>query len=182
VKLIFLITLFFSQNLLAESWGVQYSYGRADFSGQLSKNVSPVWNFEIQTLFGHAKEYPLKYYLSINVVSTKVSHQGNIFPYPENSSLKLLAFLFVANLCHDPELTKWQICGGIGQGTVNVNSTNFRNDYGTWNYQLQLNYLYHHKIYFFTQTKYVGKVEIQTNGNDAAFGFYTYTLGLGYRF
>jgi hypothetical protein len=181
-KVLFFISFLFCQNLFAESWGGQYSYGNADFAGQLSKNIAPVSNFEILTLFGHAKEYSLKYYLSINAISTKVTHQGNVFPYPENSSLKVLAFLFVANLCHDPELIKWQVCGGIGQGTVNVNEANFRNDYGTWNYQLQLNYHYHHKIYFFTQIKYIGKVEIQTNGNDVQFGFYTYTLGLGYRF
>ena len=164
------------------NWGLQYSYGKANFAGDLSKDESNLHNFQILTLFGHANKWPLKYYLSIDSISTKVTHVGQKFPFPEKATLKILAFLFVANLCHDKEQLKWQFCAGLGQGTVNVNADHVRSDYGSWNYQLQLNYLYRPDFYFFTQTKYIGKVEIENNGVNGAFGFYTYTLGLGYLF
>jgi hypothetical protein len=72
------------------------------------------------------------------------------------------------------------LCGGIGQGTVNVNGDDNRRDYGTWNYQTSLRFFPYKGLSVGLLGKYVGRVEQQVNGRDSQFTFMSLAGSVGW--
>jgi hypothetical protein len=118
--------------------------------------------------------------LSLDVLSTKTHHDGNVFPYRQDDEIRILAFLFLPTACLRYIGLDIQACGGIGQGTVNVNTSENRQDYGTWNYQLDLKW--GHDIVIGLMTKFVGKIEQRVEGKDSEFSFESLGVSLGKTF
>lgn len=174
------ITLFVHAANFENQWGLQYSLGPSNFIGDLSNESNAVTHdFQIQTMFIQNSKKTIEAYLAIDVLSLSAKHTGNRFPYPEQSNLHILAFLFIPTVCNYPN--QWQYCFGIGQGTVNVNEGSNRRDYGTWNYQALIKYALHRKWWITFMGKYVGRIEQRTNDVDGDFSFTTFALGITYR-
>jgi hypothetical protein len=119
--------------------------------------------------------------LAINVIVLKTTHSGVDFPFPAGAKLNILAFLFVPTLCYLPT-DAFDVCAGIGQGTVNVNSGDNRRDYGTWNYQAIARYYVAPQAYVQLLGKYVGRVEQRESGKNSYFSFAGLGIGTGWDF
>jgi hypothetical protein len=127
--------------------------------------------------------------LGFDVLSSSVHQRHDAFPYETDQRLDVLAFLVLPHVCHGTD--GLALCGGIGLGTVNVNSPANRQDYGTWHYEasarLPLAALgrdgtgraaWNAELV----AKYVGKVEQRVEERDAAFWLIAYGLGVGRSF
>ena len=164
-------------------FGVQYSAGIASFIGDL-RGPEPVFVQDIQAKVLHVStlEDHLRYYLAIDVLITGAQAEGGAFlGYPDGAELDVLSFLFIPMVCGAPNAAL-QVCGGIGQGTVNVNAENDRRDWGTWNYQAQIDVSPWPWLQLFALGKFVGAVEQQVDGVDSEFSFFTVTGGAGLTF
>jgi len=148
--------------------GVQYGPMVARFIGDLSDETTLGHSVQIKTLYIDAETLPIRAYFAFDIMWTATEHRGDRFLYPAGAELDVLGFLWRPNLCWHPDLPI-EICGGIGQGTVNVNAEKDRRDWGTWNYQLQLDVALADHITVFAQGKYVGEVEQEIDGVPAAF-------------
>lgn len=165
----------------APAVGVQYAALAARFVGDLGVDEPTLaHSVQIEALFVDADDWPLRGYLAIDVFWTGATHRGDVFPYPAGAELDVLGFLFIPHLCWRPA---WPVaaCGGIGQGTVNVNAPRDRRDWGTWNYQLRVEAEPVEHLSVFALGKYVGQVEQQVAGRDGAFALLMLGGGLGAR-
>lgn len=164
-------------------FGVQYSAGSASFIGDLrGPDVVFVQDIQAKVLHVSTLEDHLRYYLAIDVLITGAEAEGGAFlGYPDGAELKVLSFLFIPMVCGAPNAAL-QVCCGIGQGTVNVNAARDRRDWGTWNYQAQLDVSPRPWLQFFALGKFVGAIEQQVDGVDSEFSFYTLTGGAGLTF
>jgi hypothetical protein len=167
----------------ARHFGVQYSAGIASFIGDLrGPDVVFVQDIQAKVLHVSTLEDHLRYYLAIDVLITGAQAEGGAFlGYPDGAELEVLSFLFIPMVCGAPNAVL-QVCGGIGQGTVNVNAERDRRDWGTWNYQAQIDVSPWPWLQFFALGKYVGAIEQQVDGVDSSFSFFTLTGGAGLTF
>ena len=164
------------------SFGVLLSAGSGAFIGDLSNEKgTTVVDLQLELLFVRANTLPLSGFLTINALFTSTHHTGSQFPYDDNAELTIRSFLFIPHLCgHLGDAVEF--CGGIGQGTVNVNSEGQRRDWGTWNYQLMARFHLWKGVSAALIAKYVGKVEQEVDGVGSDFSFLTGQAGLGWRF
>jgi hypothetical protein len=100
------------------------------------------------------------------------------FPYDEGASLRFLGFFMTPGLCVQRELPL-AACAGIGIGTLNVNSPDNRQDYGTWNYELAIRYPLTESVLMRLAGKKVGDVEQTRQGSASHFWLTSILLGLG---
>lgn len=160
------------------------SYSRAKFLGDLSTEKSaPLYGFHLRHWLEPQALSPLldlRTGLSLDILSVKTRHDGNVFPYRQDDEIRILAFLFLPTFCLHSNDLDLQLCGAIGQGTVNVNTSDNRQDYGTWNYQADLKW--GHEITIGLMTKFVGKVEQRVEGKDSEFSFESLGISLGKMF
>lgn len=160
--------------------GIQLSSGAARFSGDLSNDdTQAVVDLQIETLFVRASKLPLMGYLAIDALFTSASITQPAFPFKRGEELQVRAFLFIPHLCVLPS-DMVLFCGGIGQGTVNVNGDGNRRDYGTWNYQTSLRFFPYKGLSVGLLGKYVGRVEQQVNGKDSQFTFMSLAGSVGW--
>lgn len=164
--------------LAAPVVGVQYTPLAARFVGDLTDQTTLAHSVQIKTLYLDAETLPLRAYLAIDTLWTTAEHRGETFPYPAGAELDVLGFLFIAHLCWRPALPL-RVCGGLGQGTVNVNAARDARDWGTWNYQLQLDYDLSPHLSLIALGKAVGRVEQQVDGRDASFTLLMAGGGIG---
>ena len=167
----------------ARHFGVQYSAGIASFIGDLrGPDVVFVQDIQAKVLHVSTLEDHLRYYLAIDVLITGAQAEGGAFlGYPDGAELEVLSFLFIPMVCGAPNAAL-QVCGGLGQGTVNVNAERDRRDWGTWNYQAQIDVSPWPWLQLFALGKYVGAIEQQVDGVDSSFSFFTLTGGAGLTF
>lgn len=163
-------------------FGILLSAGSAAFIGDLSDDKgTAVVDLQLELLFVRSPRLPLSGFLAIDALFTSTSHTGADFPYAAGADLTIRGFLFIPHLCgHLGPVV--DVCGGIGQGTVNVNSTGQRRDWGTWNYQLMARFHLWKGLSAALIAKYVGKVEQEVNGVGSDFSFFTGQAGVGWRF
>lgn len=161
--------------------GVQYAALGARFVGDLTQRTELAHSVQIKTLFIDGDDWPLRAYLAIDTVWTSTRHDGTRFPYPAGAELSVLGFLFIPHLCWRPSAPV-QVCGGLGQGTVNVNAEGHRRDWGTWNYQLQVDVPLGQYASVFALGKSVGEVEQEVDGAPAAFTVLMLGGGVGGQF
>ena len=162
--------------------GVQYSAGVSGFTGDLSDDFGALTQeVHIKTLYVDGRAERLRGYLSMGMLTTQATHDGSDFAFPEGASLRVLSFLFVAHLCWRPT-ERLQGCLGLGEGTVNINAPRDRRDFGTWNYAAQLDLELTERLALVTTGRFIGSVEQQIAGRDAAFSLYTATAGLGWAY
>lgn len=163
--------------LLAPAIGVQYAPLIARFTGDLSAETTFAQSVQIKTLYVDAATLPLRGYFSIDVMWTGTRHTGTRFAYPANSDLDVLGFMFRGNLCWTPD-GPLDVCLGLGNGTVNVNAAKDRRDWGTWNYQLQVDYALGDTLGVFALGQYIGEAEQEIDGVAASFTMLTAGGGL----
>ena len=135
----------------------------------------------MDTLYVRSRSGRLSGHLSIDTLWTHTQHDGEQFPFPADAQLKVLSFLFVANLCWQP-VQALSGCLGLGEGTVNVNAPQHRRDYGTWNYAAELDWRLASGLSLVARGRFIGRVEQQVDGVNAAFSLYTATGGLSWTF
>ena len=153
------------QNTLLTSPAVagEYSagYGVAAFHGDLSKDQSaPVASFQMR-FFSHFQNEETRSapgFAGFEVVLANTVHNGHFFPYRDNAHLSLLGFFMTPGICVDT-VPILNICASIGIGTLNLNSKNNRQDYGTWNYQLDGSIQITNATFFRLALKKIGDVE-----------------------
>ena len=186
-KLLYFIFTCFLASLTKVSFAggeIATSYSRARFLGDLSTEKSaPLYGFHFRHWHepqGLSPLLNLKAGLSLDVLSIKTRHDGNVFPYRQDEEIRILAFLFLPTVCLHSNNLDMQVCGAIGQGTVNVNTDDNRQDYGTWNYQADLKW--GQEIMIGLMTKFVGKVEQRVEGRDSEFSFASLGVSLGKTF
>lgn len=161
--------------------GLQFGGAAAVFLGDLNQRTElPVLDFQIKTLF--YKNGAFMSYLAIDVLTLSTINQSERFLFASDANLRVLAFLFIPHVCYLAASQHVSICGGIGQGTVNVNSDSNRRDYGTWNYQVQVDYYVADGWSVGLQAKYVGRVEQEIDGVDSFFTFVTAGLSVGWMY
>jgi hypothetical protein len=162
--------------------GLQYSLAASSFFGDLSTNKTQ-WTHDFQLTFFHfnSADWPLEYYVAIDTLFTDAQNTGNKFSYPTDSRIRILAFLFIVNIC-SKDLTPINFCVGLGQGTVNANTVPEQRDWGTWNYQLLAKYTLKPEFSIHALAKYVGRVEQVVNTQYAYFSFISWGLGGEYLF
>lgn len=146
--------------------GVQYAALAARFVGDLSAQTTLAHSVQIKAMYIDGAEWPLRAYLAIDTFWTGAQHQGDAFGYPPGADLDVLGFLFIPHLCWRPELPL-TACLGLGQGTVNINAARDRRDWGTWNYQLQLDVALGDHATAFVIGKAVGRIEQAIDGVQA---------------
>lgn len=162
--------------------GVQASAGVAGLVGDLgTQSGMPVWDVEISTLYRNGKGGHLGGYLGIDTLTFTAQRQPSDGFYFKEGPIRILSFLYIANLCtigHE----RAQVCLGLGEGTVNVNGSGFRADFGTWNYHLRLAWSPLPNVSAVATGRFVGRVEQQVAGVDSAFSYWTSQLGLKYTY
>lgn len=157
--------------------GVQYAPMAAHFTGDLSDSTRLAHDVQIKTFYIDAKRWPIRSYVAIDVMWTSAEHTGDRFAYPAGAELNVLAFLFRLNTCWRPS-ARFDLCLGLGQGTVNVNADRDRRDWGTWNYQLQSDVALTDTFSVFAIGQYIGEVEQEIAGRPASFTILTAGGGL----
>lgn len=118
--------------------------------------------------------------LSFDVLRTEAIQREGAFPYDSGDRLDVLAFLLLPQLCGEARAGT-EVCGGIGLGTVNVNTAGDRQDYGTWHYEAAARQDLTAALQLEVAAKYIGKVEQTRAGEDAAFWFVTYGAGISWK-
>ncbi len=161
--------------------GVQYAPLAARFVGDLTDDVALAHSVQLKLMYIDGEDWPLRAYLAIDTFWTSATHRGGRFDYPRGAEVDVLGFLFIPHLCWRPELPL-TACAGLGQGTVNVNAARDRRDWGTWNYQLQVDLALGEYASAFVLGKAVGQVEQETDGQPAAFSILMLGGGLGGHF
>ena len=159
---------------------LQYTAGVASFIGDL-RGPDPLFvnDVQIKVLHMSALEDRLRFHMAIDVLFMGARAEGGAFAgYDDGAELRVLSFLFIPSVCGVP-VPSIQVCAGIGQGTVNVNAEGDRRDWGTWNYQLQVDYAPLPWLQLIALGKYVGAVEQEVRGVDSQFSFVTATGGVG---
>lgn len=159
-----------------------YSAGVMGFVGDLSEDPARlVQEAQVETLFVRNASGRLGGHLSIATLWGETHHDGQDFPFPEDADLRVLSFVFVANLCwlSRPAL---EGCLGLGEGTVNINAPGNRRDFGTWNYAAELAWSPVPRLSVVGRGRFIGSVEQEVEGEDAAFSLYTGTAGLRWAF
>jgi hypothetical protein len=160
------------------TWGLGQSIGISQYRGDLGRQDSELtYIFQIIAPKFYVPDSPWGFHLSIDTVITQTENKKSDFPFRENTDVNILGFLFIPNVCRQL-YSVWETCFGLGQGTVNVNQSGNRRDYGTWNYQFLAQYQLkksHWRVQF--MSKYIGRIEQQVNEVDTQFSFFT--LGLG---
>jgi hypothetical protein len=159
-----------------------YSAGVVGFLGDLSNDRARVLQeVQVETLFLRNASGRLGGHLAIAALWGDMHHDGDAFPFPEDADLKLLSFLFVANLCWRP-VPSLEGCLGLGEGTVNINTPGHRRDYGTWNYAAEIDWNPIARLSVVARGRFIGAVEQQVEGVDADFSLYTATAGVAWTF
>ncbi len=152
-------------------------YGTSKIVGDLdpsdSRNPVSTYRYLLQT------DSPNSWGVGIHVISSSLSAATSEFPFEEKESVAVLSFLFVPTICTG---SNYQICSGIGQGTVNTNSKKQRRDYGSWNYHIHGHVPIGNSINLEGQFSYVGKVEIETEEGASEFSLIASSLGASYLF
>jgi len=164
--------------------GLSYSAGASGVTGDLGPQFGAlVQDFALETLFLQTRSERLQANLSINTLVTSATHDGDRFPFPADADLRVLSFLFVANLCYRPgESHGLGLCLGLGEGTVNINAPEDRRDYGTWNYRAGVDLALTDHLLLTANARFIGSVEQQVGGVDGAFSVYTAEGGVGWRY
>jgi hypothetical protein len=187
VRLLLVLTLLFPLPVLAASRaGFGFSQGIANFNGDLGyAGKSTVSLLQLHYLSGIEADsvlsqalYGIDLGISFEVLSSSAVHNG-VFPFGSGEHLRLLGFLLMPTIC---ALTSApvQICASLGLGTVNMNGAQNRQDYGSWNYQLAINYGFYKGLALRGAVKYVGQVEQTAAGNPSEFGFTSWLFGLSW--
>jgi hypothetical protein len=156
-----------------------YSTGNAEFHGAIQAKESAVfhdlqWGTLKNSIFNDTSTVELM----IDVFWLNFDFENNAFGFSQNDSARILSFLFIPTFCY-MGWGKMSACAGVGQGTVNLNSSDEQRDYGTWNYQLLIQSHLTEKWTAHFLYKYVGNVE-QTVANHYSH-FSISALGLGLR-
>jgi len=118
--------------------------------------------------------------LSFDVLRTEAMQRRGAFPYDRGDRLDVLAFLLLPQLCGEARAGT-EVCGGIGLGTVNVNTEGDRQDYGTWHYEAAARQDLTAALQLEVAAKYIGKIEQTREGDDAAFWLVTYGAGISWK-
>jgi len=168
------IPWFFASSAIA---GTLYEFsletGRSHFFGDLTSDSSAP-TIAFSTRITESKKIA-RIGLGIHIVHVKTHHSGENFPFIHEDKLAILSFLFTPVICSPGKL---YVCGAIGNGTVNVNSINNRQDYGSWNYHSLVSYKFLARWSASFGAKYIGRVEQQINGKDAYFSFVSVLAGI----
>lgn len=115
----------------------------------------------------------------IDITSFNSFFKNSNFEFSVKEPVSILSFSFAGTGCHPTD--KVDLCLGLGQGTVNVNSQKRRRDFGSWNYHFFSFFHINDYASAFLHTRYVGQVEIEDNGKKAEFGYKTVGLGISYK-
>jgi hypothetical protein len=165
-----------------QTLGIGYSAGVMGFLGDLSEDQARlVQEAQLETLYLKSASGRVRGHLAIGALWGHTQHDGEAFPYPPKAPLQLLSFLYVANLCWQPA-SELRGCLGLGEGTVNINARDFRQDYGTWNYAAELAWRPVPKLSVVARGRFIGAVEQQVKGVNAEFSLYTATAGVAWTF
>lgn len=159
------------------SVGIQYTPLATWFTGDLSQQLELGHSVQIKTLYVDGDAWPLRAYLAIDTIWSGTTHEGERFPYPADSALDVLGFLFIPHLCWLPTESA-AVCAGLGQGTVNVNADRDGRDWGTWNYQLQIDVALTDHLSAVAVGKVVGRVEQLVDGRHSQFTLFMLGGGL----
>lgn len=163
-----------------EPVALQAGVAAARFFGDLGdSDVSAAADVQLKTLFIRIGKTRLTAHLAFDLLLAWTTHDGDQFPYGAGADLSVRAFLFLPNLCWDLA-GRTRVCAAIGQGTVNVNATGDRRDYGTWNYEIAVRQKLYGGLFAGLTAKYVGRVEQQVDGVDSQFSLATLSLGTGW--
>ena len=161
-------------------FGVQVSSGAAVFLGSLAEGeVSPFLDLQIEALFLRADTLPLLGYVAFEGLWMQTTQRGTAWPFGQGEEVSVLAFLFIPTLCAQAG-GHVLFCGGIGQGTVNVNGEGEERDYGTWNYQASVKVFPTEQVSLSLVGKYVGRVEQRMASQYRYFTFLSAGLGAGW--
>lgn len=119
------------------------------------------------------------WYTGFEIFRSEATHDGRRFPYADQATLSLLGFFFTPGICQGFEVI--EICASIGIGTLNVNSQGNRQDYGTWNYQVESKYRIGELFFAQIDAKKIGDIEQTVEGRAAHFWLTSILFSLGYR-
>jgi len=149
--------------------------GRSRFFGDLSNSASAPTH-SLSTLVSQYQEHT-QFGIGIHILGVNTRHTGEDFPFEQNSQLKLMAFFFTPTVCSRGDI---YFCAALGNGTVNVNSRNFRQDYGTWTYRTTIAFKIHSSMSVSLSSKYSGRVEQQIRDKKSSFSFLSFLTGITY--
>lgn len=113
----------------------------------------------------------------IDYSKTSLNNKGSGFALESEEDLSVSTIAFIPSFCH--LATKVQLCGGIGQGTVNVNGSEERRDFGSWTYTAAAKFFWD-QYSIMTMARYVGQIEEESDGLEREMGFKSVAVGIGY--
>jgi len=180
-------TFIFAVSMASQADGqteVTIAHGRAAFYGDLSTQKStPAWlvqsRLQMPTLV--SKDSWMTWFFGLEMFQTKTIHEHSRFPFPAKSDLHFVGFFFSTGTCMRG--TEYlAACASIGQGTLNTNADDNRQDYGTWNYQLDLKYEVTPVISVAYLVKKIGDIEQTTTGRASHFWLVVQLMGVSYSF
>lgn len=155
--------------------------GATVFHGDLSSQAAAVSYGALLRETGSKPDDAAKvsWFTGFEIFSSETTHDGSRFPFVEQARLSLLGFFISPGLCLGLDLT--DICGALGIGTLNVNSRNNRQDYGTWNYQIDAKYWLSERFFGQIAAKKIGDVEQTVGGRASLFWLTTFVLSAGFQ-
>lgn len=158
------------------------AHGRAAMHGDLSTEKSaPLSLLQArQNLPFHRPLEALDFssYFGFEILQSEAAAKSTPFPFEAGSSLKFLGFFMTPGFCIRSGLP-FEMCAGIGIGTLNVNARDNRQDYGTWNYETAVRYPFGDGFFVRVAGKKVGDVEQTSRGRSAHFWMTSWLLAIG---
>ncbi len=161
-----------------DPWGFRALAGYSRFYGDLTDaRSSPTAMGSFRRMQGEERR---RWGIGFDYLKTSVRHDEQYFPHPEHTELAISCVLIMPIVCESAG--NFETCAGLGLGTVNVNSKDVRQDYGSWHYEVSGRWFFHQHWALTAFTKYVGWVEQRNFGVDSEFAFLTYGAGVGYAY
>jgi len=159
----------------ANEYDVALDVGKARFFGDLSSDQNAPM-VALSTSVTQRLENS-RWGLGVHVIQATTSHFGDSFPFEKDADLSLLSFFFTPVIC---SLGDIYVCAALGNGTVNVNSSRYRQDYGSWTYHANVSTQFLERWALTFGVKYIGRVEQQIQDKKTEFSFLSILLGLTY--
>ena len=187
--LLFIITLFFLKPAFGSETNSEiiFSTGNARILGDLGGDASstvfmlqsrstssrtiPMWTDIIRTEIG----------IGIDLIYLERRNGPSEFLFSPDTSMVMKGIFLIPTACFFRNVD-YRLCFGLGNGTLNTNTAKNRQDYGTWNYQIDGHIQLTDKVMLKLISKYIGKIEQRIAERDSSFSLGILAMGLGVRF
>lgn len=117
--------------------------------------------------------------IGIDVLSAQFRINSTPFPFDEGNYVNIVGLYLTPTTCFYSH-TDYRVCLGIGLGSLNLSSKDNRQQYGSWNFQIDLHHQFMPDFFVKAIWKSIGDISQRVAGRPASFGLQTFSVGIGF--